>query len=490
MPYISTRGGGAVAAPEAILRGIAPDGGLYAPDSLPKLTKDELLSLGRGDYPECVAKTLALLLDGFSYNELLPMARAAYARFDNAQVVPLVSLSGGRRVLELFYGPTLAFKDMALQILPHLMASAAKKCGETREIAILTATSGDTGKAALEAFRDVAGTSVTVFYPENGVSAMQEMQMRTSRGHNVHVVAVRGNFDDAQTGVKNLFGDPDFNDRMDAMGRVLSSANSINLGRLVPQVAYYLYACARMVSDGTAGFDAGINVAVPTGNFGNILAAWYARRMGAPIAHLICASNRNHVLTDFIRTGVYDRNRDFHKTLSPSMDILIASNLERYLFEMAGGASTLRGWMQSLKETGKYDIGKENVHKLKNVFYGGYADDARTQRIIRETFDREKYLLDPHTAVAAAIVEDFRCDTGDDRPMLITATASPFKFAPDVARALGTEANKPFEAADALSRLTGVPCPAPLAELKSLPALHSRVCDRQGMAQAVIDGFK
>ncbi len=490
MPYISTRGSDKVAAPEAILRGIAPDGGLYAPLSLPALSKEQILSFADTDYPACAAGTLSLLLDGYPYDELLPMAKAAYARYDTEEVIPLVSLNEKKHLLELFHGPTLAFKDMALQLLPRLMAAAAKKCGETREIAILTATSGDTGKAALEAFRDVPGTSVTVFYPENGVSAMQQMQMATSRGKNVHVVAVRGNFDDTQTGVKKLFGDCAFNDQMNAQGRVLSSANSINLGRLAPQVAYYLYACAQMIKRGDAAWDEGITVVVPTGNFGNILAAWYARRMGAPIGKLVCASNRNNVLTDFIATGVYDRNRDFHKTLSPSMDILIASNLERFLLELADGdAEALNGWMNDLKSTGRYDIGAARRDKMQSILYGGFADDERTERTIRETFEREKYLLDPHTAVAVAVAEDYRKATGDCRPMLIAATASPFKFAPDVARALGVHQSNPFEAADALSRLSGLPCPAPLSELKSLPALHTRVCDKQEMGKAIIEAF-
>ncbi len=486
MSYISTRGGGVVSAPEAILRGIAPDGGLYVPLSLPVLSSERLLALARGSYPECVAETLALLLDGYSYDELLPMARAAYAGFDDRRVVPLVPLAGDRQVLELYHGPTLAFKDMALQMLPHLMAAAARKRGETREIAILTATSGDTGKAALEAFRDAPGTSVTVFYPEHGVGVLQEMQMKTSPGRNVRVFAVRGNFDDAQTGVKRLFGDKAFNDQMNASGRVLSSANSINLGRLAPQVAYYLYACAHMLLCGAANAETGIAVAVPTGNFGNILAAWYARRMGAPIRKLICASNRNHVLTDFIRTGVYDRNRDFHRTLSPSMDILIASNLERFLYEIAGGAPTLNEWMDGLKTSGRYDIGQDRRERLQSVFYGGYADDERTADTIRETFDRENYLLDPHTAVAAAVAEDYRRETGDARPLLIAATASPFKFAPDVARALGAETGDPFMAADALSCLTGRPCPPALAELQALPVLHRSVCDQADMGRAAL----
>ena len=295
MPFISTRGAEMVSAPEAIVRGIAPDGGLYAPVSLPRLEKADFEALVKMDYPARAAHTLALLLDGFTEEELLPMAKAAYSRFDDSAIAPVKELKDSRFVLELFHGPTLAFKDMALQFLPWLMTASARKQGEQREIAILTATIGDTGKAALEGFQDVPGTSVTVFYPQGGVSAVQQKQMVTSQGKNVHVCAVRGNFDDAQTGVKTLFGDPDFIAKMNGLGKTLSSANSINLGRLAPQVAYYLSACADLLAAGQADWDTGLNVCVPTGNFGNILAAWDARRMGAPIRKLICASNRNDV---------------------------------------------------------------------------------------------------------------------------------------------------------------------------------------------------
>ena len=492
MPFISTRGAEAVSAPQAILRGIAPDGGLYVPTELPKLTKKDFEALSQMDYPGRAAKTLALLLDGFSEEELLSMAKEAYARFDCSAVAPIREVEKGKFVLELFHGPTLAFKDMALQFLPRLLTASAKKQGENREIAILTATSGDTGKAALEGFMDVPGTSVTVFYPQGGVSAVQEKQMVTSQGKNVHVTAVRGNFDDAQTGVKTLFGDPEFAKKMDEMGKTLSSANSINLGRLAPQVAYYLSACATLLAEGKITWASGLNVCVPTGNFGNILAAWYAKRMGAPINKLICASNRNDVLTDFIRTGRYNRQRPFHKTISPSMDILISSNLERFLLELARGkTSRVAKWMDELKKTGEYEIGAEEKKTLSNVFFGGCADDEKTKNTIRLIWEKDNYLMDPHTAVAAAVAKDYILETGDQSPMLIVSTASPYKFAADVAGAIGVSVTgDAFDAASSLEKATGVPAPEAVLKLKTMPVLHSRVCDKDKMGEAVIAGFQ
>ncbi len=491
MPFISTRGAEAVSAPQAIVRGIAADGGLYVPLSLPRLDRADFEAFARMDYPSRAARTLALTLDGFTEEELLPMAREAYARFDDPAIAPVKALGEGRFVLELFHGPTLAFKDMALQFLPRLLTASARKEGESREIAILTATSGDTGKAALEGFRDVPGTSVTVFYPQGGVSAVQEKQMVTSQGKNVHVAAVRGNFDDAQTGVKTLFGDPAFREQMNRRGKTLSSANSINLGRLAPQIAYYLSACAELLQSGAVDWEKGLNVCVPTGNFGNILAAWYARRMGAPIKKLICASNRNDVLTDFIRTGVYNRRRPFHKTISPSMDILISSNLERFLLELAqGDTAQVRGWMEQLKSEGRYKISEEQKELLSSVFYGGCAGDDRTSEAIARYWKEEKYLLDPHTAVAAAVAGDYRRGTGDDTPLLIVSTASPFKFAADVAQAIGVEVRgDAFDAGLALEQATNVKAPNAIIALKSMPVLHSRVCDKEKMGEAVLAEF-
>ena len=492
MPFISTRGAEPVSAPQAIVRGIAADGGLYAPVSLPRLERADFAALANMDYPSRAAHTLALLLDGFTEEELLPMARAAYSRFDDPAIAPVKALKDGRFVLELFHGPTLAFKDMALQFLPRLLTASARKEGEQREIAILTATSGDTGKAALEGFQDVPGTSVTVFYPQGGVSAVQEKQMVTSRGKNVHVVAVKGNFDDAQTGVKTLFGDPAFIEKMNAQGKTLSSANSINLGRLAPQVAYYLSACADLLAQGSIDWETGVNVCVPTGNFGNILAAWYAKRMGAPIKKLICASNRNDVLTDFIRTGVYDRRRPFHKTISPSMDILISSNLERFLLELAqGDTNQVRTWMGELSKDGKYEISDEQKAVLKEAFFGAFADDEKTKAAIADTWKNETYLLDPHTAVAVSAAQDYRKETGDIRPLLIVSTASPYKFAADVAEAIGVSVQgDAFAAGLTLEKATGVKAPKAITELKSMPVLHTRVCEKDKMGEAVLAGFR
>lgn len=491
MPYISTRGAAPVTAPEAIVRGIGPDGGLYVPTSLPRLTRADFAALALLPYPARAARALALLLDGFSEDELLPMANAAYARFDTPAVAPVAALTERRYVLELFHGPTLAFKDMALQMLPHLMTASARKTGEAREIAILTATSGDTGKAALEGFRDVEGTSVTVFYPLGGVSAVQEKQMVTSRGKNVHVAAVKGNFDDAQTGVKALFADPAFARDMASLGKTLSSANSINLGRLAPQVAYYLSAVADLLAQGRITWEEGVNICVPTGNFGNILAAWYAKRMGAPIRRLICASNRNDVLTDFIRTGVYDRRREFHKTISPSMDILISSNLERYLWELSeGDCAQVRSYMEQLKIEGAYTLNEMSKVRMRSAFFGGFADDGATAAAIRRAWVRERYLADPHTGVAFSVSEDYRRETGDPTPLLIVSTASPYKFSADVAAAIGVPVPEDaFDAADSLEQATGVPAPQAVKELKSLPVLHTRVCEKDGMGRAVLDGF-
>ncbi|MBR0408009.1 MAG: threonine synthase [Clostridia bacterium] len=492
MPFISTRGAEMVSAPEAIVRGIAPDGGLYAPVSLLHLDKADFDALAKMDYPARAAHTLALLLDGFSEEELLPMARAAYSRFDDSAIAPIRELKDGRFVLELYHGPTLAFKDMALQFLPWLMTASARKQGEEREIAILTATSGDTGKAALEGFRDVPGTSVTVFYPQGGVSAVQEKQMVTSQGKNVHVCAVKGNFDDAQTGVKTLFGDPAFIAKMNALGKTLSSANSINLGRLAPQVAYYLSACAELLAQGKIDWDTGLNVCVPTGNFGNILAAWYAKRMGAPIKKLICASNRNDVLTDFIRTGVYDRVRPFHKTISPSMDILISSNLERFLLELAqGDTARVNQWMSELKEKGRYEINDTQKALLNEAFFGGFADDDATKQTIARLWNDEQCLTDPHTGVAMAVADQYRQETGDrETPLLIVSTASPYKFAADVADAIGVKTEgDAFAAAQALENATGVKAPAAVLALKDMPVLHTRVCEKEKMGEAVLAGF-
>ncbi len=488
MRYLSTRGGEAVTSAQAIVRGIAPDGGLYVPEELPRLTYAQIRELFPLKYAQRAARIMALLLPDFSIGELEDICNKAYARFD-PEPAPLKVL-GRTAVLELFHGPTMAFKDMALQVLPYLMRSAAEKTGETREIAILTATSGDTGKAALEGFSDVEGTSVTVFYPFGGVSAVQETQMLTSSGKNTHVVAVRGNFDDAQNGVKALFVDEEFRGEMARRGRVLSSANSINLGRLVPQVAYYFSAVIDMIAMGMADEGHPVDVCVPTGNFGNILAAWYARRMGAPIGKLICASNANDVLTTFISTGTYDRRLPFVKTISPSMDILISSNLERFLWELGGTADTRR-WMDQLKKEGHYSLADDQFAYLKSRFAGGCADDEATKREIGRVWKEHRYVLDPHTAVASAVLDGMRAGA-DDAPVLLVSTASPYKFGEAVCKALDIPAPEgdAFAAADLLHAHTGLEIPAPFRLLREARARDRIVVDKEAMGKTVLELLK
>lgn len=496
MSFFSTRGGACVTASQAILTGIAPDGGLYVPAMFPPVTMKKLSDLTEMDYRQRASAILRLFLEDYTLPEIDDAVSAAYAadRFDVPAVAPLCALDDNTSVLELFHGPTLAFKDMALQLLPHLITLAARKNGETREISILAATSGDTGKAALEGFRDVPGTSCTVFYPMDGVSHVQKLQMTTTGGSNTHVIAVEGNFDDAQTGVKALFASPDTAREMDARGRVLSSANSINFGRLVPQIVYYFSAYADLLAQGRIAAGDPVNFAVPTGNFGNILAAFYARSMGLPVGKLLCASNRNHVLTDFFTTGTYDARRQFFKTNAPSMDILISSNLERLLYEAAdrdGGLISL--WMKQLRETGTYSVGEQRLDWLRGLFAAGYADDMQTDVEIRTVFEQERYLLDPHTAVASRALRDYRDRTQDETYTVLVATASPYKFSGDVLYALGGREAiaglDPFQCAEELSRRTGVPVPEAIRALRDLPERHSTRCEKEAMAQALLDAF-
>ena len=397
-------------------------------------------------------------------------------------------------MLELFHGPTLAFKDMALQLLPYLSTLSARKNGEEREVSILVATSGDTGKAALEGFRDVPGTSCTVFYPQDGVSDIQRLQMVTTAGSNTHVIAVKGNFDDAQTGVKQLLGSEEFMAKMDAAGKLPSSANSINFGRLVPQIVYYFSAYADLVGRSVVAPGDPVDFVVPTGNFGNILAAFYARNMGLPVGKLICASNRNHVLTDFFADGVYDARRLFFKTISPSMDILVSSNLERLLFEAADRDGALVAtWMQQLKESGTYAVGEQRMEWLNDLFAAGYADDEQTAAEIRRCFEQEHYLMDPHTAVASHVLRTLR-GTASRRPTVIVSTASPYKFAPDVLSALlgkdAVEGRDAFVCSELLERHTGVSMPDQVKRLREQPVRHTASCEKDAMAQAVLDAFK
>ena len=390
MSFFSTRGGSCVTASQAILRGIAPDGGLYVPAMFPPVSMDQIVKMAEMSYSQRAVEVLKLFLEDYSIPEIQRAVEAAYGtdRFDDPAVAPLKKLDGSTWVLELFHGPTLAFKDMALQLLPHLLKMAAEKNREEREVCILVATSGDTGKAALEGFRDVPGTSCTVFFPLDGVSDVQKLQMVTTGGSNTHVIAVRGNFDDAQTGVKELFGSETFAEKMAAEGKVLSSANSINLGRLVPQVVYYFSAYADLIRQGAIAAGEPVNFCVPTGNFGNILAGYYARCMGLPVNKLICASNRNNVLTDFFNSGIYSTHRTFFKTLSPSMDILISSNLERLLYEAADrDGDLIKVWMNQLKESGSYSVGDQRREWLEDMFWGDCADNRDTLGEIGKRLD-------------------------------------------------------------------------------------------------------
>ena len=485
-----------VTASQAILRGLAPDGGLYVPTIFPTVSSRQISQMTDMSYEQRAAVILERYLEDYSMKEITGAVQAAYSRerFDDPAVAPVRKLDASTWVMELFHGPTLAFKDMALQLLPHLTRLAAEKNGETKEVSILVATSGDTGKAALEGFRDVAGTSCTVFYPLEGVSDIQKLQMMTTGGNNTHVIAVRGNFDDAQTGVKELFASEAFVRAMAEKGKVLSSANSINFGRLAPQIVYYFSAYADLISQGAIRPGEAVNFCVPTGNFGNILAGFYARNMGLPVNRLICASNRNKVLTDFFHDGRYSVLRTFFKTISPSMDILVSSNLERLIYEAADRDGELvRTWMRQLKECGSYSVGEQRRDWIDSVFWGECADDVETLREIGLRFQQDHYLMDPHTAVAGHVLRQYRRRTNDTTPCVIVSTASPYKFAADVLRGVKGErevaSQDAFAASEELEKLTGVPMPAQVRELRNLPVRHTAVCDRDGMGQAVLEAF-
>lgn len=496
MSFFSTRGGSCVTASQAILRGIAEDGGLFVPAMFPNVTPEKISKLCRMDYRQRASAILRLFLEDFSIPEIDHAVDAAYScdRFDDDAIAPVRKLDDGTFVMELFHGPTLAFKDMALQLLPHLVRLSTVKNGEEREVAILVATSGDTGKAALEGFRDVPGTSCTVFYPRDGVSRIQELQMVTTAGDNTRVIAVEGNFDDAQTGVKQLFASQDFRNAMAEKGKILSSANSINFGRLVPQIVYYFSAYADLISQGAVLNGDRVNFVVPTGNFGDILAGYYAREMGLPVGRLICASNRNNVLTDFFRTGLYSTHRTFFKTISPSMDILVSSNLERLLYEMADRDGNLVSvWMKQLKECGSYSVGDQRRERLADIFWADCANDIETRTEIRTRFKQEHYLMDPHTAVAGHVLRKYRRETDDRTPAVIVSTASPYKFCADVLTALtGPETVEGLDAFDCAARLeqiSGLPVPAQVAALRDLPVRHKATCEKKEMGEAVLKAF-
>ena len=489
LSYQSTRGGEAgVTASQAILKGLAADGGLFMPSFIPKLDKT-MKELSLMTYQETAYEVMKLFLTDYSEKELKSCIERAYdSKFDTQEIAPLTKADGAY-YLELYHGSTIAFKDMALSILPHLMTTAAKKNQVKNKIVILTATSGDTGKAAMAGFADVEGTEIIVFYPKDGVSRVQELQMVTQKGNNTHVAAIHGNFDDAQTGVKKIFRDKEFADSLDKKGYQLSSANSINIGRLVPQIVYYVYGYARLLSSGEISEGESINVTVPTGNFGNILAAYLAKQMGVPIKTLICASNENKVLFDFFETGTYDRNRDFILTSSPSMDILISSNLERLIYLSAGCDSSVNETlMKELGEKGTYHITEEMKGYLKD-FTGGFASEEENGFTIKELFENTGYLIDTHTGVAATVYHSYQKATGDQTKTIIASTASPYKFSRSVLEAIeGEQKTKDeFQIIDHLAEISKVTIPQAVEEIRTAPVRHNTECHADQMKEAVIN---
>ena len=495
MQYISTRDREQqFSASQAIAKGLADDGGLLTPVYLPKLPRRALEELKDMSYQQRAVYVMKLFLDGFSVKELTDFANAAYGpeKFDTPAVAPVRALDSNTFCLELWHGPTCAFKDMALQMLPHLLTASLRKLEEEKTVCILVATSGDTGKGALEGFRDVDHTKILVFYPKDGVSAIQELQMVTQEGDNVGVCSVYGNFDDAQTGVKQLFSDEKLREELAQRGYFLSSANSINWGRVLPQVVYYISAYCDLVRDGKLTMGDKVNFCVPTGNFGDILAAYYAKRMGLPVGKLICASNCNDVLTDFLRTGVYDKNRPFHTTMSPSMDILVSSNLERLLFDLSGeNDAEVKGYMDALAKTGKYEVSDAIKAALADQFWGGFCGEAGTSAAIAKYYKENGYLIDTHTAVAASVMEQYRKATGDKTVTVFVSTASPYKFCDHVLRAIGeTPAGDGVELLDQLHETTGTAIPRRLAALKGKARRFDLTCEKPGMDSVVLEFLK
>ncbi len=470
MRYLSTRGGEPVRAAEAIVRGISPSGGLYVPETYPKVNVE---TGERGSYQATALRIMQAYFPEAEESALEGMISAAYASFDAKEVTPLVQLTSAESVLELWHGPTMAFKDVALQMLPHLMLESLWQTGEQKRVYILVATSGDTGKAALEGFKDVPGTRVLVFYPHGGVSEAQRLQMVTQEGGNMDVCAVRGNFDDAQTAVKQIFASKEIAAELEKLGWRLSSANSINFGRLLPQIVYYYTSYQTLLERGTIQPGERVNFCVPTGNFGDILAGEYARRMGLPVNKLICASNRNNVLTDFFTRGVYDDKRPFYKSMSCSIDILISSNLERLLFELAGrDDAVVRGWMRDLKEQGMYALPKEALDELGKGFAADWCTEEDTLETIKRVYAETGYLMDPHTAVAQCVYERYAERTGDKTKTILLSTANPYKFATDVLGAFEPAGKDDFTNVDRLFALTKAPVPNGISGLKGKPELH------------------
>ncbi|SHH51294.1 threonine synthase [Sporobacter termitidis DSM 10068] len=490
MQYRSTRDKSIkMTSAQAIAQGLSRDGGLFVPESFPFFPTGMLERMTVLPYVERAVTIMKLFLDDFTENELRDYAAKAYGypNFDHRDVAPVVKTAEHTSFLELWHGPTCAFKDVALQMLPHLLSASLDKTGETKDACVLVATSGDTGKAALEGFCDVPRTKIMVFYPEDGVSDVQKLQMTTQQGGNVGVAAVTGNFDDAQTGVKKIFSDEKMRERLNARGYFLSSANSINWGRLLPQMAYYVSAYCDMVKSGDIAMGDNINFCVPTGNFGNILAGYYAKKIGLPIGRLICASNCNDVLTEFIETGVYNRNRAFMTTISPSMDILVSSNLERLLFDLSGGDDArVASYMKALPDEGRYTVSGEIMNGVKSHFSCGRCSDAETKATIREMYKKEHYLIDTHTAVAYNVLQSYRSKTGDMTKTVVVSTASPFKFCDSVLEALGENTTlSGLDLIDRLATFTGVRAPEPLRTLRGKAVRFSESFSKDKMPDVV-----
>lgn len=485
-----------VSAAQAIAQGISTDGGLFVPCEIPSYGEKDLKDLLALDYCGRAKKILKDYLTDFTEEEICECVDRAYTKekFGSGNPAPLVYMEQGDakiNMLELWHGPTCAFKDMALQILPHLLTKSLQKTCKGKEAVILVATSGDTGKAALEGFKDVNGTKIIVFYPQNGVSPMQKHQMNTQLGENVNVCAIEGNFDDAQTGVKKIFTTEEIIDRLSGNGLLFSSANSINWGRLLPQIVYYFSAYCDLVASGRAKLGEKINIVVPTGNFGNILASYYAMCMGLPVHKFICASNSNNVLTDFIKTGVYNKERKFYTTVSPSMDILVSSNLERLLYHLSGGCDNkIKGWMASLKTEGRYEVDAPVMMKIANLFFGGCCDDEETKKTIKQLYSDAGYLCDTHTAVAVNVYDQYIAKTGDkETPAIVVSTASPYKFSKSVLEAVSDGKTLPeseFDMVDELCRLTGKEVPVPLSDLRGREVRFDNLCAPQEMPQYVL----
>lgn len=489
MKFISTRGGECVTGAQAIAQGIAKDGGLFVPEIFPSVSKEEMEKMLAMNYAERAATVLHKYLDEYDFEGLKAACEKAYAQFEDGDAAPLVKIDSQLYMLELFHGPTCAFKDMALTLLPYLLRKGCDLCGIKEQVLILVATSGDTGKAALEGFKDAEGVKIMVFYPNEGVSKMQKLQMATQEGKNVNVVAVRSNFDDCQSAVKTIFTGESYKEELHSKGYILSSANSINFGRLAPQIAYYFSAYLDLVSSDQIEMGEEVNFAVPTGNFGNILAAYYAKRMGLPVGKLICASNKNNILTDFIRTGVYDKRREFFKTMSPSMDILISSNLERLLFEIAGREpERVKLRMDKLAKEGVYQLYDEELAAVQELLWADFSGEDETVETIYEFFEEYQYPMDTHTACAMYAAGNYMAEHPKDKaPMVVVSTASPYKFPQDVMYAVtGNDIKDSFKAIKHLNLATAMKVPKSLSKLRDKPVRFTAVADKNKLYAEVL----